>query len=95
MTGLTPLRNSTLNWHIAMLAVRTVHCIRSGPRDEARKPGFSEQRKLGMRAIIEGSNHSNHQIIQNVSQGNHSENKNVLSKFATSFLSFLIHRIFC
>ena len=46
----------------------------NGRRDEVQNPEIPEQRKVGMRAIIEGLKNSIRQTFQNVSQGNNSEN---------------------
>jgi hypothetical protein len=45
----------------------------NGRRDEVQNPEIPEQRKVGMRAIIEGLKNSIRQTFQNVSQGNNSE----------------------
>ncbi len=53
-----------------------------------RNPEIPEQRKVGMRAIIEGLKNSIRQTFQNVSQGNNSENieNNIKIIYSTSFI---------
>ena len=59
--------------YLTALTSSTASAI-NGRRDEVQNPEIPEQRKVGMRAIIEGLKNSIRQTFQTVSQGNNSEN---------------------
>ena len=72
-----------------MPVVGAVHCIINGRRDEVQNPEIPEQRKVGMRAIIEGLKNSICQTFQNVSRGNNSENiENIIKTIYSISLIF-------